>query len=43
MVVVDDMIPVGDFTSRCGLAPKVLRTYAEAGVLVPALADPTSG
>ncbi len=43
IVVVDDMITIGDFSSRCGLSPKVLRTYAEAGVLVPALVDPTSG
>jgi DNA-binding transcriptional MerR regulator len=43
IVVVDDMITIGDFSSRCGLSPKVLRTYAEAGVLVPALVDPTTG
>ncbi len=43
IVVVDDMMTIGDFSSRCGLSPKVLRTYAEAGVLVPALVDPTSG
>ena len=43
IVVVDDMITIGDFSGRCGLSPKVLRTYAEAGVLVPALVDPTSG
>jgi len=43
IVVVDDMITIGDSSSRCGLSPKVLRTSAEAGVLVPALVDPTSG
>ena len=43
IVVVDDMITIGDFSSRCGLSPKVLRTYAEAGVLVPAAVDPASG
>ena len=43
VVVVDNMMTIGDFSSRCGLSPKVLRTYAEAGVLVPALVDPTSG
>ncbi len=43
IVVVDDMITIGDFSSRCGLSPKVLRTYAEAGVLVPALVDRSSG
>jgi DNA-binding transcriptional MerR regulator len=41
--IVDDMMTIGDFSSRCGLSPKVLRTYAEAGVLVPAAVDPTSG
>lgn len=25
---------IGDFSSRCGLSPKVLRAYADAGVLV---------
>ena len=43
IVVVDDMITIGDFSSRCGLSPKVLRSYADAGVLVPAVVDPTSG
>jgi DNA-binding transcriptional MerR regulator/predicted GNAT family acetyltransferase len=37
------MITIGEFSSRCGLSPKVLRTYAEAGVLVPAVVDPRSG
>jgi len=43
IVVVDNMLTIGDFSSRCGLSPKVLRTYADAGVLVPAVIDPTSG
>ena len=43
IVVVDDMITIGDFSSRCGLSPKVLRTYADAGVLVPAVVDRASG
>ncbi len=43
IVVVDNMMTIGDFSSRCGLSPKVLRTYADAGVLVPAVVDPTSG
>ena len=43
IVVVDDMITIGDFSGRCGLSPKVLRSYAEAGVLVPPLVDPASG
>ena len=43
IVAVDGMMTIGDFSSRCGLSPKVLRTYADAGVLVPAIVDPTSG
>lgn len=34
---------IGEFASRCGLSPKALRKYAEAGVLPPAVIDPTSG
>ena len=34
---------IGEFSNRCGLSPKVLRSYAEAGVLVPAVVDATSG
>ena len=34
---------IGEFSSRCGLSPKVLRSYAEVGVLVPAVVDPHSG
>ena len=43
IVVVDDMITIGDFSSRCGLSAKVLRTYADAGILVPAAVHPASG
>ena len=43
IVAVDGMMTIGDFSSRCGLSPKVLRTYADAGVLVPAVVDPASG
>lgn len=43
IVVMDNMITIGDFSSRCGLSPKVLRSHADAGVLVPAVVDPTSG
>jgi DNA-binding transcriptional MerR regulator/predicted GNAT family acetyltransferase len=42
-LIVDNMITIGEFSSRCGLSPKVLRTYADAGVLVPAVVDPESG
>lgn len=34
---------IGEFSSRCRLSPKVLRSYAQAGVLVPAVVDPVSG
>ena len=40
---VDEMMTIGEFASRCGLSPKVLRKYAEAGVLVPTVIDGTSG
>ena len=40
IVVVDDMITIGDFSIRCGLSPRSLLTYSEAGVFVPALVDP---
>ena len=41
--VVDEMMSIGEFSSRCGLSPKVLRSYAEAGVLDPAAVDPATG
>ncbi len=41
--VVDDMMSIGEFSSRCGLSPKVLRSYAEVGVLCPAAVDPATG
>jgi DNA-binding transcriptional MerR regulator len=31
------MMTIGELASRCGLSPKVLRSYADAGVLVPAV------
>lgn len=34
---------IGEFSQRSGLSPKVLRTYAEVGVLVPATIDEASG
>lgn len=34
---------IGEFSSRCGLSAKVLRSYAEMGVLVPRAVDPVSG
>lgn len=34
---------IGEFADRCGLSAKVLRTYAEVGVLAPSVVDPDSG
>ena len=36
-------MPIGDFSERSGLSPKRLRTYAGAGLLIPAAVDSTSG
>lgn len=38
-----DRMTIGQFSRRCGLSPKVLRSYAKLGVLVPAAIDPVSG
>jgi len=40
---VDELLPIGEFAERCGLSPKVLRTYASAGLLTPAAVDGASG
>lgn len=42
-VYMDDLVPIGVFSERSGLSPKRLRTYAAAGLLVPAAVDPDSG
>jgi DNA-binding transcriptional MerR regulator len=34
---------IGEFSSRTGLSAKVLRNYADQGVLVPSAVDPASG
>ena len=34
---------IGEFSSRSGLSAKVLRSYADQGVLVPSAVDPISG
>ena len=39
---VDDMLSIGDFSHRSGLSPKRLRSYAAAGLLVPASVDSSS-
>lgn len=39
----DALMPIGEFAERSGLSPKRLRSYAAAGVLVPAAVDSGSG
>jgi len=39
----DDLMPIGEFSERSGLSPKRLRSYAAAGLLVPAAIDSSSG
>jgi protein phosphatase len=40
---VDELLIIGDFSARCGLSAKMLRSYASAGLLVPAAVDGASG
>jgi protein phosphatase len=40
---VDGLMPIGEFSKRSGLSPKRLRSYASAGLLVPAAVDSSSG
>ena len=37
------LLSIGEFSARCGLSPKALRLYAEAGLLVPAAVDSSNG
>ena len=39
----DELLIIGDFSARCGLSAKMLRSYAAAGLLVPAAVDGSSG
>ncbi|MEV6773258.1 protein phosphatase 2C domain-containing protein [Nocardia sp. NPDC051030] len=39
----DGLLSIGDFSARCGLSAKMLRSYAAAGLLVPAAVDRVSG
>jgi serine/threonine protein phosphatase PrpC len=39
----DGLISIGEFSVRSGLSPKRLRSYAAAGLLVPAAVDSASG
>ncbi len=41
--VVDNLMPIGEFSERSGLSPKRLRSYAALGLLVPAAVDAASG
>lgn len=40
---VEEMYSIGEFSARCGLSAKMLRSYAAAGLLIPALVDRSSG
>jgi serine/threonine protein phosphatase PrpC len=40
---VDELLAIGEFSAQSGLSAKVLRSYAAAGLLVPAAVDPWSG
>jgi PPM family protein phosphatase len=40
---VDELLAIGEFAARSGLSAKMLRSYAAAGVLVPAAVDGFSG
>ena len=39
----DELLSIGDFSIRCGLSAKMLRSYAAVGLLVPAAVDGSSG
>jgi DNA-binding transcriptional MerR regulator len=41
--VVDERMTIGEFASRCGLSAKVLRSYADVGLLVPTTVDAKTG
>ena len=38
-----ELLAIGEFSARCGLSVKVLRTYAAEGLLEPAAVDAWSG
>ena len=40
---VDEVMPIGEFSERCGLSAKRLRSYAACGLLLPAAVDSHSG
>ena len=39
----EELLSIGDFSAQCGLSSKMLRSYAAAGLLVPAAVDSSSG
>lgn len=39
----DELLAIGEFSARPGLSAKVLRSFAAAGLLVPAAVDPWTG
>jgi DNA-binding transcriptional MerR regulator len=41
--VMEDLIPIGQFSAASRLSPKALRLYDEHGLLTPARVDPDSG
>lgn len=43
LVLVDELMSIGEFSERSGLSPKRLRSYAAGGLLVPAAVDASSG
>src|SRR4051794_17501104 len=42
-LLMEELLPIGEFSARCGLSAKMLRTYASAGLLTPAAVDRESG
>ena len=43
LYLVDELMPIGEFSERSGLSQKRLRSYAGEGLLVPTAVDPASG
>jgi PPM family protein phosphatase len=40
---VEELLSIGEFSARSSLSPRMLRSYAAVGMLVPAAVDPFSG
>ena len=43
LVSMDELLSIGDFSARCGLSVRMLRSYAAAGLLLPTAVDSSSG